>query len=75
MYTVTFNDGSTRLMKDEKAEKILLFQRQGILNERQKRYLSHVRSIEHKREKVDEHRIHLTKDIFDSKCRQKANYR
>lgn len=68
MYTVTFKDDRpVQEMEDMKAERILLFSKQGMFNSAQRKWFDNVKSINKVRQ-VDQHTLHLTKDIVDSNC-------
>lgn len=56
-------------MSDEAAESLLLKKEQGMLSSRQQANFKHV--IEFKRiRNLNQHHIHMTKDVFDGECSQ-----
>lgn len=63
MYQVIFNNNSSVEITDNRAEKILLFEKQGMLSGRQKAWLRTVKDIVPIRAEPDQHTLALTKDM------------
>jgi hypothetical protein len=66
-YRIEFNNRGPYFMSDTTGEALLRKQQSGQLSIRQQKSFEHVTSFTKVR-RIDQHRIHMTKDMFDSEC-------
>lgn len=71
MYKVVFTNGKTVEITDEKHRRIQDAIARSMTSRRQREWLAHVKEMVYLRDShtsLQRHRIHETKDMFDSRC-------